>query len=223
MKKIIGGIILSVFGLLAPQIIEAQGTITYLSNLGQASTGSDAVGSNSWLAAGFGTGTNVSGYLLNSIQLAMTAASGSPSGFTVMVYANSGPAGISPGSSLGTLSGSTDPATSGIFAYTPTANLTLSPSAFYYIVLTSGTAVSNGAFEWSLAGANSYNPSDGWFSLGGVWTSSNGSSWPSPIAGNLQFAVTATAVPEPSSEILLGLGGVFLFSILSRRRKTRAN
>ena len=174
MKAIIGGIIVFAVAL-APQIVQAQGTMTYLSNLNQASAGSLAVGSDSWLAAGFGTGNNANGYVLNSIQLGMTDASGNPSNFTVMIYANAGPTGIFPGSSLGTLDGSLNPATGGIFTYTPASNLTLSPSTFYYIVLTAGTTVANGAYDWSYAGANSYNPSGGWFSLGGIWTSSNGS------------------------------------------------
>jgi hypothetical protein len=57
---IIGGIIVLAVVLSAPQITQAQGT-TYLSNLGEPSTGSLAVGSDSWLAVSFGTGTNVGG------------------------------------------------------------------------------------------------------------------------------------------------------------------
>ena len=86
--RIISSIIASVFGLMASQVIQAQGTMTYLSNLGQSSTGSLAAGSDSWLAAGFQTGTNNGGYVLNSIQLAMNAASGNPTGFKVMLYAD---------------------------------------------------------------------------------------------------------------------------------------
>src|ERR1700689_5374241 len=124
MKKIIfSGIIVLTVILFAPQISIAQGTMTYLSNLGQPSSGSEPVGSDAWLAMGFGTGNNASGYLLNSIQLGMTDASGSPSGFTVMLYAKSGnPAAVLPGSSLGTLDGSLSPTTSGTYIYTPSTN-----------------------------------------------------------------------------------------------------
>jgi hypothetical protein len=45
-------------------------------------SGSPSVASDSWLAAEFGTGTDASGYVLNSVQLGMTDASGNPSGFT---------------------------------------------------------------------------------------------------------------------------------------------
>jgi hypothetical protein len=218
MKRIIMMFVVSV---LAPQITQAQGTI-YLSNLGQPSASSMAVGSNSWLAARFQTGRNPDGYVLNSVQLGMADASGNPNGLTLMVYANVGfpglPAGFDPGSSLGTLNGSTNPATGGIFTYSPVSDLTLLPGFTYFIVLTDDTAIADGAFEWSLAGANSYNPSGGWFSLGNVWTSSDGSFW-LPIAGNPQFAITATAIPEPGVLSLFGLGGLF---IAWHRRKAKA-
>jgi PEP-CTERM motif len=204
--------------LLSWSIAQAQGTVTYLSNLGQPSAGSLSVGSDSWLAAGFFAGTNASGYVLDSIQLAMTDASGNPSGFTVMVYTNRGPSGFSPLGSLGTLNDSLNPVTAGTYTYTPATSLTLSPRTPYFIVLTAGTAIANGAYEWSLAGANSYNPSGGWAAIGGVWTSSNGSFGPAPEGGYLQFAISATPVPEPSMLGLLALGGGF---VLWRRRKVK--
>jgi hypothetical protein len=216
-KTIVSGIIASVFGLLAPQILQAQGT-TYLSNLEQSSAGSFAAGSDSWLAATFETGTNAGGYVINSIQLAMSNASGNPSGFQVMLYRGGG----TPGTLLGTLNGSLDPVTAGIYTYTPAATLTLPISGPYDIVLTAGTAVGNGAYEWSGAGMNSYNPSGGWSSLGvvaGFWTSSNGSllSWIHNGSAFPQFAIDATAVPEPSTTALAALSGAGL--LLFRRRK----
>jgi hypothetical protein len=220
-KTIISGIIASVFGLLAPQIIQAQGT-TYLSNLEQSSAGSFAAGSDSWLAVTFETGTNAGGYVINSIQLAMSNASGNPSGFQVMVYAGAGGGGT-PGTLLGTLNGSLDPVTAGIYTYTPAATLTLPIRGLYDIVLTAGTAIGNGAYEWSGAGMNSYNPSGGWSSLigpAGFWTSSNGSllSWIHNGSAFPQFAIDATAVPEPGVFSLFALCGFFL---VWRRRKAK--
>ncbi len=214
--SICGGIIVLAVALV-PQIVRAEGTMTYLSDLGQPSAGSLAVGSDSWLAAGFSTGTNANGYTLNSIQLGMTDASGNPSNFMVMLYANVGPLAIFPGSSIGTLDGSLSPTTAGIFSYTPDANLTLSPSTFYYIVLTAGTTVANGAYDWSYAGTSSYNGS--WASLGGIWTSSNGSFSAEAASGYLQFAINAMAIPEPGVFGLLGLGGL---AFLWHRRNAKA-
>ena len=152
----------------------------------------------------------------------MSNASGNPSGFQVMVYAGAGGGGT-PGTLLGTLNGSLDPVTVGIYTYTPAATLTLPISGPYDIVLTAGTAVGNGAYEWSAAGMNSYNPSGGWSSLGavaGVWTSSNGALFPWIHNGSAfpQFAINATAVPEPGVFSLFALCGFFL---VWRRRKAK--
>ena len=196
-------------------VTQAQGTI-YVSSLGLPSTGSTSVGNDSWLAAGFRTGTNVDGYLLNSVQLLLTSASGSPSGFTAMIY-NQNPdiiVGLAPGSSLGTLNGSLDPVAGGIYTYSPAPDLVLSPGTYYFIVLTAGTAVADGAYEWSATSAGGTVLSGGW-NAGGSFSSPDGLEWgghatPPPD----QFAISATAIPEPSTFGLLALGGF----LLARRR-----
>jgi len=204
-----------VAAVLSLESVQAQGTVTYLSNLGQSSTGSLAVGSDSWLAIPFYTGANTDGYELNSVQLAMTDASGSPSGFTVMLYGLANiPGAFYPGSSLGSLNGSTAPVTTGTYTYAAPANLTLSPATAYFLVLMAGTTVANGANNLSIGSANSYNPSGGW----GVYEtdagkyaeyfqSSDGSTW-NANGSYLQFAVNATAAPEPGVMSLLGMGGL---------------
>jgi hypothetical protein len=205
-----------VVGLLTQQITQAQGT-TYLSNLGQSSTGSLAVGSDSWWAAGFFTGNNVGRYSLNLVQLAMTDTSGNACGFTTMLYAalSSG----APGSSLGTLSGSTDPATAGTYTYAPTSNLTLSQNTLYYIVLASGTAVANGDYEWSYAGTYSYNPSGDWETLNGIAHSSDGLHWNGIAFIYPQFALNATPIPKPS---ICGLSVLSGLLFIWRHRKAKA-
>jgi hypothetical protein len=166
------------------------------------------------------------GYELNSIQLAMANTSGSPSGFTVMLYEDSDYPGnfSSIGNNLGTLDGPANPSTAGIYTYTPAVNLTLLPTTAYYIVLTSETAVANGAYEWSYgnyAGNNTYNQSGGWANLidayapGLISASTDGLSWGEDTQGffNPQFAINATAVPEPSSPFLLLLGSsIFIYA-----------
>jgi hypothetical protein len=136
-KLIIISIVILLGALLYPQAIPAQGTMTYLSNLGSATDGGFGVGSNSPAGALFETGNNAGGYVLNSIQLELMNATGSnPSGFTATLYNvanNLGSQYVRLGSSLGALNGSANPSTAGIYTYTDDANLTLSPNTFYFL------------------------------------------------------------------------------------------
>jgi hypothetical protein len=142
----------------------------------------------------------------------MADESGNPSDFTVVLYSATTEDAILPGSNLGSLSGSLDPSTAAIYTYIPGSSLTLSPSTDYFIVLTAGTTVANGAYEWSHAGTYSYNQSSGWNTFANAFYSSDGSSWVSTSSIDLQFAITATPVPEPSSSLLLLLGsGVLIY------------
>ncbi len=186
----------------------AQGTL-YVSNLGQTSTGSASIASDSWIAQTFITGPNSEGYILNSVQLLMDATSGTPSGFTVSLYSKTGDPhslqipGDSPQSSLGSLSGS-DPTTSGIFNYTA-SGIMLSPSTFYFLVATATTSVADGAYTWSAA--NGVTQNNGFTIDNSYFGSPNGSSWTwYPRQDVFQFGIYATAVPEPATLALAGLG-----------------
>ena len=131
-----------------------------------------------------------------------------------MIYSEKLPAiAILPGSSLGILDGSANPSTADVYTYIPTSSMILLPYTEYFIALTAGTTVANGAYDWSLAGANLYNPTGDWSgSSGGVYTSSNGSSWIPIPAAYPQYAITATPIPEPSPSWLILLGsGVLLY------------
>jgi hypothetical protein len=207
--------------LFASKNIHAQGTMTYLSNLDQPPDGTNAVGSDSWLAEMFRTGTNSSGYMLDSIQLELANASGTPSNFTVMLYsALIGGPGINPGTNLDTLNGSLNPVFGGTFTYTPTSNLALSPNTLYYVVLTAGTPVANGAYQWNSMNTASYNPNDNWGG-GLTFISADGSSWArlgsNPYYDYSQFAINATAIPEPG---VLGLFALSGLAFLWHRRNT---
>jgi hypothetical protein len=196
--------------------------------LDQASAGSLAVGSDSWLALGFTTGFNASGYTLDSIQLAMTDASGTPSGFTAYLYSADIGTGVFwiPGSSLGTFSGSLSPVRGGIFTYTPTSTMTLSVNTTYFVVLNAGTAVANGAYGLSYTDSSSYNSSEGWagpFEQGGISTSTSEVQghpiWGITSGEYGQMAINATDVPEPGVLGLFGFGGL---CVLWHRRKAKA-
>jgi hypothetical protein len=198
MREIILSSIVFVAGLVAPLLTQAQGTL-FASNLGQPSGGSAAIGSDSWLAQRFITGTNAGGYVLNSAQLLMEVASGSPNGFTVSLYSNSG---SGPASNLGSLSGS-DPSTGGIFTYA-TSGIMLSPSALYFVVATAATPTAQGAYNWSAANESAIT--DGWFIPVGYNYSADGLSWQLSRQYTFQMSIYATAIPEPAALVLAGLG-----------------
>jgi hypothetical protein len=162
MKKLIISAVITLALALALHSTQAQGTMTYLSNLGQTSVGSLPIGSNSWYATYLITGTNAGGYLLDSVQLGMADASGNPSNFTVMLYsAYVGPA-VLPGTNLCTLDGTLNPTTAGVYTFTDVSNLMLSPRTTYFLVLTAGTAVADGAYDWSYIGNYAYAQNGGW-------------------------------------------------------------
>ncbi len=215
MKKIIH-IILIGMALVTAQLANAQSTL-YLSNLVEPSVGNASIGSDSWLAESFSTGTNSRGYILNFIQLLMGTASGSPTGFTASLYGN----GSFPGHSLGSLSGSTDPSAAGLFAYT-TSGITLSPSTVYFIVLTAGTPVAQGSYMQKYAASYNYGSDDNWILTQYRYTSADGINWDrGGYPGNgLQFAVNATGVPEPATYVLIGLGFVCLIFCRARKPST---
>jgi hypothetical protein len=206
-------------GMSAAQMARGQGT-AYLSSLNATSTGSVAVGSDSWLAAWFGTGNSSGGYLLNSVQLSMSDYTGNPDAFTVMLYAEAAPSGgVVPGSSLATLNGSADPSGAGVYTYTAASAPSLSANTTYFIVITSGTSVANGAFNWN---ESAYPPGVNQWGIGnGMLQSGNGTSgWsPTPYLGVPQLAIYATPAPEPGVVGLMAVGAL-LFRL---RRKPIKN
>lgn len=214
MKKIkINGMISLVFALLIPQAIRAQG-ISYISNLNQPSNDSLVVGSNSWVAADFKTGNNATGYYFDSVQLAMAGISEDPSGFIAMLYSQATIfGGLIPGNSLGTLDGSDNPSTDGVYTYTSASGLMLLPNTYYFIILTAETSVDTGAYEWSYTGASSYSSLDGWSASPAYYYSVNGSSWNASAGIYPQFAITATPIPEPLPSWLFLLGSGFFFYV----------
>jgi MYXO-CTERM domain-containing protein len=220
MKHIVLSSIVAVAAtLLSPQAAQAQGTMLRLSSLSQTYTGTKAVGGDSWLAVPFVTGNSPGGYTLDSVQLGMADASGNPSGFSVMLYSRSGDTGaILPGSSLGSLTGSTSPTSAGVYSYTPAAGLTVSPGTYYFVVLTGTTVVADGAYSWGLSAYPPATGSDGWWEGNEIRRSVDGASgWPLalPYQGIGQLAIYATAVPEPGAFSLAILGGL----LLMRRRR----
>ena len=195
--------VVCVIGILPLKNTQAQG-ILYISNLEQPVVGSGAIGSNSWVAQTFVTGPSTGGYLLSSVQLLMDAPVGAPGEFAVCIYSKTGDPhsehepGDTPQSSLGSLTGS-EPSTGGVFSYT-TPGILLSPSTFYFVVVTAGASTNVGSYTWSatsgLTQSNQFTIDDEFFS------SSDGSNWTWNLRGRVfQVGLYASAVPPPNLSI----------------------
>lgn len=200
-------------GLFAPCRLPAQ--ILYVSNLADADDSGVACDGGSWDAAEFTTGGNANGYSLDSIQIAIDGILVTDgSGFTLSLFSSS--AG-QPGTSMGVLSGSSNPSVAGTYTYTA-PSLTLSASTSYWVVGKAATAFPNGSFLWGDTTSSSYTSSGGWTINNTTRDIShdNGSTWAATGVSLLRFDVTATAVPEPQTLALAGLG---LATAFLRRRK----
>lgn len=210
MKKTIAAIV-CVISLLPLRTTQAQGVL-YVSNLGLPAAGSGAIGSNSWFAQTFVTGSNPGGYVLSSVQLLMDAPLGTPGGFTVSIYSKTGDPhsehepGDSPQASLGSLTGS-EPTTVGIFSYT-TPGIVLSPHTFYFVVVTAATSTNDSSYTWSAT--SGLTQSKGFTIDDEFFGSSDGSTWTwYPRQRTFQIGLYASAVPPPNLSIVSGgLGNI---------------
>ena len=201
MRKIILISTILVAELIAPLFTQAQGTL-YLSNLGEGSSGGAAVASDAWAAAFFQTGFNIpGGYTLDSIQLSFSESSGSPIGLSVSIYQPNRTSLL--GNYLGSLSGA-DPTAAGVFTYVSTSPIPLNWGQGYVIVVTAETSLAQGAFFWNQADSYSYSTAL-WPGSYGSDISTDGVNW-TGAGYPFQFAIYATAIPEPATLALAALG-----------------
>jgi hypothetical protein len=211
------------FPLLFPPLIAAAQGTTYLSNLTE--PGLDEYGVlNIWYAQAFETGTSTGGYSLDSVQL-VAGAIGNPIGnFSVSIYSSlySPPIGI--------LSG-INPSVLSTYTYA-TTGISLQPSTEYFIVVTDTSQDdANDYYFWNspmlpISGGKgtadlNYNSSGNWQIPAAGFNdifSYDGTDWfvSYTIESPFQFAVNATAVPEPEIYSLTGIG---LMVIFFHRRK----
>ncbi|MEA3188346.1 MAG: hypothetical protein QOD99_2176 [Chthoniobacter sp.] len=182
--------------------------ITGVSNLTQTNSGS---GTNVTYQSGFGADmaeaftTGASAATLNSITVRMLTASGG-GGFSVQLYSN---VGDSPGTSLITLSGNTNPATAGDYTYT--GSFALAPSATYWVFETVTQSAPNKVYTWSETASNSETGISGWTIRDGFKDRSQNNgvpgAWFNDVGSPFQLSVDVTVVPEPGTWAMV-LGGI---------------
>ena len=142
-----------------------------VSNIGQTAASSTAnVTTNQSQGQGFTTGANSGGYILGSVELAVTSFSGTASDITVSIYSESSG---NPGTLVHTL---TTPASisEAVTTFTAPSGATLAASTTYYVVITSTSSRislgktaapaedTGGASGWSIADDRRFGQAGGW-------------------------------------------------------------
>jgi hypothetical protein len=167
--------------------------------------------------------TNNQAWTLTSATLTFGTTHSNLGNLFVNVYSN---ATDRPGSSLGTLSGSDNPASAGQYTYTSNG-INLDPSTIYWLV--AGVSSGNGDYRWHYA--INVSASTGVWSIpsNNTWSTYENSDWTSGDDYPYLFSIEATAtapssVPEidPNSlgsVLALVMGAL---GLLERRRLTAA-
>jgi hypothetical protein len=187
--------------------LNAQGT-TFVSNLGDSPVGNRSIGSDSWWGQDFKTGTNSLGYNLHSIDILMNSSAGNPNGFSLSLELSFSH------SLLGNLTGP-EPTTAAVHSFFG-GGMHLEPATRYFLVATATSSTNEGSYNWSYA--SQATPINDWV-MNSRYHSSDGVHWLiDDRSTSFQFAINATAIPEPSSLALLCCGG---FLLAARRLRVR--
>jgi hypothetical protein len=195
--------------------VSAYGQIT-VSNLAETDGGMVNLQTASWYASSFTTDSTAASYTLDSVSLIFASANNTSGNFFVGLYSNNSGA---PGSSLETLSGTSNPG-SGTHSFT-SVGTTLNANTTYWIV--GGVTSGLGDYRWFWTSSDSQSSTGGatWV-IGNddaQYSSNSGSTW-APDGGVMKFSVTATAIPEPGT--YAALFGLAALAVAKWRRRTSA-
>ena len=174
-------------------------------------------GNDRQASTGFTTGSNASGYSLESVTFNISDITGSPSNFVLAIYSDSSG---DPGTSSEVLSGTT-PSSTGEHTFTA-SSFNLSANTTYHVVMTATGSPDNNFFRWGQNASNSETSSDGWTIADDGLTSSNGgTSWSGNDGISGLFSIQATAVPEPQA--YAAVVSACLIALAVNRRKRNAS
>ena len=164
-------------------------------------------------ADAFTTGATAS--FLNSITI--KTAVGTGTGFSLALYSDNASL---PGTLIETLSGSVSPTTASAFTYTASGLTTLNANTTYFWVAAGSVSGDNFVLQFT-ADATQSSPA-AWTISDNFASSYDGTNWTPRSGGNTpQFAINATAVPEPSTYAAIA-GVAALGFVAYRRRQARA-
>ncbi len=202
-----------------------------LSNMGQLSSGFGfGVGTNNptslpnlMRAVTFRTGLNPNGYWLNSVDLGMGGSTGSGLGsFQLQLFAT---APFLPTTSVGDFSliaATSDPIDDHPYTFAFTnQSLILTPQTYYAIVARSpsSTGPSVSQYGWRNTSGIDATSDPNWLIFDQLVNTEGSSAWSSIRSGPYQFAIDATAVPEPTQLCLFGCA--MAAAVLFSRRRSR--
>lgn len=203
---------LSVIGSAGPVSAE----IVLSNSFANVGTFNSTVSGSNYFATGFTTGTNANFLSLQSVNLSLATSGTAPTATPVVqLFSGSG----SPTTLVGSFSSQSVTVTNpNSFAFNYLGSASLLPSTTYWVVM---SATASEAFGWYLTnGSPTQQNASGYAFITGKSSADSGGSWSdNPLAGF--GAVSITAVPEPSSIILAGLG-VLAAGFQLRRRMKRA-
>ena len=200
----------------------ASSQTVFLSSLGQSPAGySDVSFSTSGSThSAVGQAFTVGGadVILDNVTI-KTAGTGTGTGFTVGLYSHKS-FSTAPDSLIETLTGETAPTAIGTYSYTSSASTLLLANTTYWWVATvpSGT---DSNFNINRIPLGSMSASGGWSALqsyGTTMTGTNFDGWSGIGGRSVEFSISASAVPEPATAVLLA-GLAALGAAVSRRSR----
>ncbi len=194
--------------------------IIAVSSIGAPTTDGTPVSKSAWVADKFTTGSNASFLTLTNVTIQFHSSTGT-GGYFVSIYNDVLGA---PGSALATLTGSTNPNTTGNFTYTPSSPITLDASTSYWLV--EGSTSSTNLYQPMYVTTNTPFTGHGWTITGNYYVSTNVVNVPTwgllHTDGPTQYNISVAFVPEPTTYALMA-GAVGLGAVLVLRKRNGNN
>jgi hypothetical protein len=173
---------------------------------------------NTMQGEGFRTGSDPLGYRLNSVTLHLGGATGNPGDFVLELYegylfGTNGP--------IGEFVVTSNPTVAGLYYFDfADDDLILAPATRYMIVASAPDATGRtvSQYGWRQANFPTVTSGPGWLIIGPTFSNNGGANWTSVRSEPFQFAIDATAIPEPTSILLAGLACAVMCHHFRKRR-----